>query len=172
VKATDISVSRRSNSWWTADCTHAKCIAKKVNTKDNWLALKKATTHAKRDFFDEKIRQISEKARRPWDLMDWVGPRKMAPIEVLNFEGSPCLTRERAWNALQFSFNPASGRPIELDTFGASMLPRTERSWRPFLLAEMTEALAPCSGRSAPGPDHLTWQPLKILGSNERVVDV
>src|ERR1700724_461374 len=134
-KATDSRVSRRSKSWWTADCTHAKRIAKKVNTKDNWLALKKATMHAKRDFFDEKTCQISEKTRRPWDLMNWVGPRKMAPIEVLNFEGSPCLTRESAWNALHSSFTSASGRPIELDAFGTSMPPRT------------SGVLGPASGR-------------------------
>src|SRR6202023_1014311 len=47
-KATDSRVFRCSKSWWTADCMHAKRIAKKVNTKDNWLALKKATTRARR----------------------------------------------------------------------------------------------------------------------------
>ena len=30
-------------SWWLEDCTHAKCIALKVNTKNNWITLNKAT---------------------------------------------------------------------------------------------------------------------------------
>jgi hypothetical protein len=69
-EASDSRVSRCLKSWWTADCMHAKWIAKKMNTKDNWLALKKATVQAKRAFFDKKILHISEKTRRPWDLMD------------------------------------------------------------------------------------------------------
>ena len=104
--------------------------------------------------------------------MDWVGPRKMAPMEALNFQGSPCLTKESAWNALHSSFNSASGRPVELDAFSTSMPPRDKRPWRPFSLAELKEALAPCSGRSAPGPDHLTWWHLKVLVANETVSHV
>ena len=63
-----------SKSWWSEDCARAKRIALKVNTKNNWIALNRATKCAKRKFFDNRIAEISEKTRRPWDLMDWVGP--------------------------------------------------------------------------------------------------
>ena len=67
-------VCMRSKSWWSEDCARAKRIALKVNTKNNWIALNKATKRAKRKFFDDRIAEISEKTKRPWDLMDWVGP--------------------------------------------------------------------------------------------------
>ena len=40
---------------------------------------------------------------------------------------------------------------------------RDKHPWLDFSLAELMEALAQCSGRSAPGPDHLTWTHLKHL---------
>ena len=43
------------------------------------------------------------------------------------------------------------------------------RSWLDFSLAEMTEVLARCLGRSASGPDHLTWTHLKRLMAREEV---
>jgi len=52
------------------------------------------------------------------------------------------------------------------------MPPRDEQPWRPFSLAELTEALAPCSGRSAPGPNHLSWCHLKSLVHDEGIADV
>ena len=67
-------VCMRSKSWWLEDCARAKHIALKVNTKNNWIALNKVTKCAKQKFFDDCIAEISEKTRRPWDLMDWVGP--------------------------------------------------------------------------------------------------
>ena len=67
-------VCMRSKSWWSEDCAHAKRIALKVNTKNNWITLNKVTKHAKRKFFNDHIAKISKKTRRPWDLMDWVGP--------------------------------------------------------------------------------------------------
>ena len=63
-------VCMRSKSWWSENCACAKCIALKVNTKSNWIILNKATKRAKQKFFDDRITKISEKTRRPWDLMD------------------------------------------------------------------------------------------------------
>jgi hypothetical protein len=39
--------------------------------------------------------------------------------------------------------------------------PAAGREWPPFSDQEVREALALCSSRSAPGPDHVTWQHLK-----------
>ena len=57
-------VCMRSKSWWSEDCARAKCIALKVNTRNNWIALNKATKCTKRKFFDDCIAEISEKTRR------------------------------------------------------------------------------------------------------------
>ena len=96
-----------SKSWWLRDCTHAKHIALKVNTKNNWIALNKVTKCTKRKFFNNHIAEISKKTRRPWDLMDWVGPRKMPPMEAITFKGQPCLSSDVVWSALHTTFNSA-----------------------------------------------------------------
>src|SRR4029077_12887106 len=155
-----------------ADCAHAKSIARKVNTPDNWLALKKATKRAKRAFFEGKISEIADKTKRPWDLMHWTGPRKLPPSEALRFEGEACDHPDKLWNALHNTFNSAEGRPHNVDRFRDSMPVRDERPWGSFSMAEMTEALAPCSGRSAPGPDHLTWSHLKLLMKHEETAEL
>ena len=76
-----------SKFWWSEDCAHAKHIVQKVNTKSNWIALNKVTKHAKWKFFDDCIAEISEKTKRPWDLMDWIGLQKMPPMETITFRG-------------------------------------------------------------------------------------
>ena len=146
----------RSKSWWSEDCARAKRIALKVNTKNNWIALNKATKRAKRKFFDDRIAEISEKTKRPWDLMDWVGPRKMPPMEAITFKGQPCLSSDAVWSALHTTFSSAADRDTDVIWVFPGLPVRDERPWLDFSLAEMTEALARCSGRSAPGPDHPT----------------
>jgi hypothetical protein len=168
-KATVPKVSRHSKAWWNADCTHAKRIAERVNTKDNWIALHKATKKAKRDFFDNRITEIADKAKRPWDLMNWVKPRKLPPMEELTFEGLRCNTEGEAWNALHSTFNSARDRLYDTTCFDNSVPQRNERKWWTFSEAELMEALAPCSGRSAPGPDHLTWTHLRCLTTDKTI---
>ena len=40
-------VCMRSKFWWSEDCAHAKRIALKENTKNNWITLNKVTKRAK-----------------------------------------------------------------------------------------------------------------------------
>ena len=132
----------RSKSWWSEDCARAKRIALKVNTKNNWIALNKAIKCAKWKFFDNCIAEISEKTRRPWDLMDWVGPQKMPPMEAITFRGRPCLSLDAVWSALHTTFNSAADQDTDVIWVFPGLPVRDERPWLDFSLAEMTEALA------------------------------
>ena len=100
-------VCMHSNSWWSEDCAHTKRIVLKVNTKLNWTALNKATKCAKWKFFDNHIAEISEKTKRPWDLMDCIRPWKMPPMEAITFKGRPCLSLDAVWSTLHTTFNLA-----------------------------------------------------------------
>ena len=135
--------------------SRAKCIALKVNTKPNWIALNKATRRAKWKFFDDHIAEISKKTKRPWNLMDWVRPRKMPPMEAITFKGRPCLSSDVVWSALHTTFNSALDQDTDMLRVFPGLPVRNERPWLDFSLAEMMEVLARCLGRSAPGPDHL-----------------
>ena len=107
-------VCMRLKSWWSEDCAHAKHIALKVNTKPNWITLNKVTKRAKRKFFNDRITEISEKIKRPWNLMDWVGPWKMPPMEAITFKGWPCLSSDAVWSALHTTFNSAIDRDTDM----------------------------------------------------------
>ena len=78
---------------------------------------------------------------------------------------------EQLWQALHGTYNAASGRPCDVSILDA--LPtRAERGWAPFSALELTQALSACSGRSAPGPDHLTWSHLKTIVAYDQCRDV
>ena len=106
---------------------------------------------------------------RPWDLMDWVGPRKTPPVEAISYQGVPCTSVDMLWNALHSTFNSAMDRPIDLSVLGDAWESPTVRSWVPYSAAEMSDALAGNSNRSAPGPDHITWRHLKRIINTDHV---
>jgi len=60
------------------------------------------------------------------------------------------------------SYNAAANRPVQLSALD-DILPLATRSWVPFSLLELHEALKACSNISAPGPDHITWCYLKHI---------
>jgi hypothetical protein len=70
----------RSKSWWDRECAETKAAAMASDLPANCFAFKKATRAAKRKHFDACIDEIAVKNLRPWDLMDWVGPRKTPPV--------------------------------------------------------------------------------------------
>ena len=68
-----------------------------------------------------------------------------------------------------FPRSSARDRPYDTTCFDNSVPQRNERKWWTFSEAELMEALAPCSGRSAPGPDHLTWTHLRCLTTDKTI---
>ena len=74
---------------------------------DSWKAFKSSTREAKRSFFDSKIKEIANKSRGSWELMNWVKKRKLPATEAIKYNSSPCLSPDSLWNAFHNSFNTA-----------------------------------------------------------------
>ena len=102
-----IHIVKQSKPWWNDDCTNTLAAYRDSKEPDDWKEFRKATKAAKRKFFDDKIEEVSESNKRPWDLMEWVQQRKNPPCEAIQYNGRPCTSMPSLWEALHGSYNAA-----------------------------------------------------------------
>ena len=104
--------------------------------------------------------------------MSWVKQQKLPVVEAICFQGQPCNNLPDLWRVLHQSYNAAANCFIDLSVLD-EVPSQATRLWMPFFLLEMQEALKACSNVSAPSPDYITWQYLKvILANNICAVDI
>ena len=97
--------------------------------------------------------------------MSWAKQRKLPAVEAIRFQGQPCNDLPDLWRVLHQSYNAAANCSVDLSVLD-EVPSQATRSWVPFSLLEMQEALKACSNVSAPGPDHITWWYLKVILAN------
>ena len=97
--------------------------------------------------------------------MSWVKQHKLPAVEAIRFQKQPCNDLPDLWSAFHQSYNAAADRSIDLSVLD-EVPSQATRSWVPFSMLEMQEALKACSNVSAPGPDHITWRHLKLILAN------
>ncbi|CAA7270651.1 unnamed protein product [Cyclocybe aegerita] len=147
--STESKPTKRSKSWWTDECSETFGVYQLSHSLADYNKFKKACKDAKRDFFDERIAEITTSRKRPWDLMEWVKQRKLPPCEAICNGDQPCHDMDDLWDALH-----------------VQLLSR----WADFSEHELLSALKGCSNSSAPGPDHITWVHLKELLKDKHVL--
>jgi len=102
--------------------------------------------------------------------MAWTRARKPDSSEAIIFKGEPCLTTEDHWNAFQETFNSAHKRDTYPTRLMRAIHPKPKWAWAPFSACELREALTGCSGRSAPGPDHIIWTHIKRFCVDDNIL--
>jgi len=163
----EVCITKHSQPWWDDECTESLSQYKTEKSEESWLAFRRTVKAAKRKFFDSRIEDIALSNKRPWDLMEWVKQRKLPACETIQYKGQSCHEMDDLWNALHNTYNSASGREVDLSVLDP--LPTLqERDWPPFSALELTDALASCSSRSSPGPDHITWVHLKVVLESQK----
>ena len=159
-------ISKHSKQWWSQSCRSAISKYRESRSCDDWKAFKTTVKETKRTFFDNKICEIANNKRGPWELMNWIKKRRLPTMEAIKFNGSPCLSLESLWNALHSTFNNALHCQID-----ASILNEIEnkpyQQWRSFSAHEFKSAIAKCSNSSAPGPNRMSWRHWKLIFANE-----
>ena len=63
-------ISKHSKQWWTEECSHSLNNYRALRSLENWKKFKKVVKDVKRSFFEDKIQEIANKNRGPWELMN------------------------------------------------------------------------------------------------------
>ncbi|KAJ3570512.1 hypothetical protein NP233_g4352 [Leucocoprinus birnbaumii] len=142
--AKEVVITNCSKSWWDDKCNAAiKHYCELWNPAD-YTNFQRATSAAKRKFFNEKIEEICN----------------LPACEAIAYNGKPCHNMDSLWDALHSTYNTASGQQCDLAILN-QLNPSPEQDLLPFSQKEMMDALLAYSSQSAPGPDHITWSHLK-----------
>ena len=162
--STEYIITPHSKKWWTDECQARYDAWKSDDSPETHAAFRRTVKVTCCDFFDERIKDIAESNKRPWDLMDGVKERKNPPCEAIQYNGEPCHDLDKLWDALHGTYNVANDRPVDLSLLD-NLPDEPVREWPVFLPLELRQALDACSSCSAPGPDHVTWTHLKYFFS-------
>ena len=124
-------ITRHSKQWWNNECKQAINEYRVSRSLESWKRFKKVIKNTKRSFFDSKIQEVANKICGPWELMNWVNKRKLPATKAIKYEGNPCITTKRLWEALHTTFNLALHHQIDeevLNEIGSKPI----STWVPF----------------------------------------
>jgi len=155
-------ISKHSKQWWMEDCSCSLDNYRSSRSLENWKKFKKTIKDTKRSFFDNKIQEVANKSRSPWELMNWIQRRQLPAIEAITHDGQPCLTLDSLWNALYNTFNTALNCQVDPNIINEIEY-KPSQNWFPFSKEEFKSAISKYSNTLAPGPDKLTWCHLKFI---------
>ena len=102
------------------------------------------------------------KSRKPWEGTGWIKQRSMPKIPQIRDNNAVLNDLDQMFDKMHAQFAQSASTPAE-SNFIKELPQRPPRSWPPFSLLELSDALLTCSNSSAPGPSHLSWEHLKLF---------
>ena len=98
---------KHSKSWQNENYQNFLETYRNLRQLDNWKVFKKAVKIFKWEFFNNKIQEILNKRKDPWELINWVKKRKLLAIKAIKHNSHLYLEIEDLWQAFYESFNLA-----------------------------------------------------------------
>jgi len=147
-----INILRHLKSWWNMSCSKNLEIYRSTKSLADWKQFKKNT---KCSFFDQKIQEISNKARGPWELMNWVKKRNLSVVEAIKYNNCPCLEINNLWHALYSIFNLAQNCHVNIEILD-EISDKSPKEWPSFSKKKFTKAITKYNNSSTPGSDKLS----------------
>ena len=132
----------------------------------NWKQFNKTVKNTKYLFFNQKIQEIANKARRLQELINWVRKRNFLTVEAIKYDDCSCLEINDLWHALHSTFNIAQDCYVNIKIL-EEISNKTLEEWPSFLRKEFIKAIVKYNNSSAPRPDKLSWSHLKYIINNE-----
>ncbi|KAF8680610.1 hypothetical protein AX14_004530, partial [Amanita brunnescens Koide BX004] len=151
-------------SWWNDQCQAYRDAYDMNRSSENLKAYNAVTRKARTAFFEEKI-AIMTAIKKPWEGVRWTRPRPPPPYSTIEVDGQMPGSVDELFEIMHKQFSQAAARsPSEDDikTLLTSIPALLERSFPEFSRQEIHDAIALTSNCSAPGPDRITWELLKM----------
>ena len=101
--------------------------------------------------------------------MNWVKKWKLLAVEVIQFNGQPCIELQDLWDAFYSFFNSAQSYDVNLQLLN-KISDKVTKVWTPFSREELINAIERCNNLSAPGLDKLTWSHIKRIIRNKECI--
>ena len=160
-------LSKHSKQWWSDKCGRALQNYRTSRSLENWKNFKRVVKNVKKSYFNEKIQEIANKRKGPWELTNWINRCKLPATETIKHNSQPCLSLESLWDALHSIFNTAQNHPINIDILNKIDC-KPVSLWNPFSKKEFKQAIVKCNNSSAPGPEKLLWRHLKSIVKQDK----
>ncbi|KAF8674250.1 hypothetical protein AX14_005267 [Amanita brunnescens Koide BX004] len=161
---TPVTSRPHGRSWWNDQCQAYKDAYDIDRSKENLKAYNAVTRKARTAFFEEKI-TIMTAIKRPWEGVRWTRPRPPPPYSTIEVDGQAPKDVDELFEIMHKQFSKASARSPAEDSIKAlleSLPALPERSFPEFSCQEVHDAIALTSNNSAPSPDRITWELLKM----------
>ena len=166
-----VKITKYSKSWWNKECSHTLNNYRLTRSLENWKIFKNKVKTIKQSFFDNKIQEIANKKRGPWELMNWVNKYKLSAIETIKYNDQQYLNINDLWNALYSTFNTVLNHQIDVDILN-KIADNPISPWPTFSIEEFRLTIANCNNSSALGPDKLLWSHLKTILKDDKCLNV
>jgi len=101
--------------------------------------------------------------------MIWVKKHKLPAMKAIQFNGYSCIELEELWQALHQTFHSAQDYYINLYLIDKIPL-RPLSEWLPSFKVEFTNIIEKCNSMSTLGSDHVSWNYLKILMTDNKYI--
>ncbi|KAF8696432.1 hypothetical protein AX14_001612 [Amanita brunnescens Koide BX004] len=161
---TPITSRPHGASWWNDQCQAYRDAYDINRSKENLKAYNAVTRKARTAFFEEKI-AIMTSIKKPWEGVRWTRPRPPPPYSTIEVDGQAPRDVNELFQIMHEQFSQAASRSPSEDsirTLLESLPALPERTFPEFSCQEVHDAITLTGNNSAPGPDRITWELLKM----------
>ena len=165
----NVNITKHSKVWQDNDCHKDLNKYWQSRSLEDWKELKKTVRKSKCVFFNNKITKITNKKYGPWKLMNQVKKQKLLAVELIQFNGQPCIKLENLQNAFHNSFNSIQSHKVNFQLLD-EISGKDVKVWALFSRKELINAIEKYNNLSAPGPDKLTQSHIKSIIKNKECI--